>query len=274
MSNILWILGIVVCLTYPIQGITGEADTYRYKLDENNNDRVCRHMSEVYNRFFKKPFSTTIDEAEYEKGGGNLPTLLPGAQNDWRSFINMRFSFLPSSPEFDAIKWREGKIKRPSHGEHVVPNVPFIAADMDISNDGQLETVTKNEFMGCYIPDPRCSDGIADVLFIFRKGDIDLQKGPIEWDTFFKGQGGKAPLAVIYGRQSTCALVRPFIYEGITYLSCYHQEWVKDFMDYRNSTPDREYTDILKYQGVEKLPGGRQPIKAETVCRFRMRVTK
>ncbi len=264
---------LLFCLAYTVPGMAGEFDTYRYKLEENNNDKVCLHMAGVYNKFFKKPFAMTIDENEYEKGEGNLPALLPGAKRDWGSFINMRFSFQPTSPEFDAIKWKVGKLIRPTHeGERVVLNFPFIAADMDLNNDGQFVTVIKNEFMSCYISYHSCNP--ADSWSIFRKGDIDLMQGPIEWDVPLKGQNGHPPLAVIYGRSSTCNIMRPFIYDGVTYLSCYHRKWLKDLRDYRNGTPNWEYTDVLKYQGVEKLPDGRDPIKAETVCRFRMVVAK
>ena len=271
----LCMLGLLLfCLAYTAPGMAGEFDTYRYKLEENNNDKVCLHMAGVYNKFFKKPFNTINDETEYVKSGGVLPPLFPGAQDDLRSFINMRFSFQPTSPEFDAIKWKVGKQIQPGSEQipNKYPNFPFIAADIDINNDGKIETVIKNEFMSCYIPG--CYAGDSDVLSIFRKGDIDLMKGPIEWDVFFKGENGHPPLAVIYGPQSSCDLVRPFIYDGVTYLSCYHQKWIKDYMDFRNLTPDREYTDILKYQGVDDLGDGRKPIKAGTVCRFRMTVAK
>lgn len=278
------ILGFLIfLLTYPMQGMTGEMDTYRYKLEQNNNNKVCTHMSDVYNQFFKKPFDTQeyikpFDHPEYVKGGIALPNLLPGAKVNLGSLINMGFSFYPSSPEFDAVKWQIGN---EAHGDsktyyykgNPTPYLtPFIAADIDLNNDGHIKTVIKHAFMSCYIPG--CESGHADVMSIFRKGDIDLTKGPIELDTFFKGQNGSPPLAVIYGPQSTCDLVRPFIYDGVTYLSCYHQTWIKDFMDFRNRTPDREYTDVLKYQGVEELPDGRKPLKAETVCRFRMTVAK
>jgi uncharacterized protein (UPF0297 family) len=262
---------LILCLTYSIQGMAGEVDTYRYKLEQNNNNKVCSHMADVYNKFFKKPFNATIYQEEYVKSGGVMPALLPGAKQDFASFINMRFSFQPSSPEFDAIKWRVGMETHHNHGEtDAYLNTPFIAADVDINNDGQIETVIKDGFMGCYIPG--CNSVHADVLSIFHKGDIDLMQGPIEWDVFLKGQNAYPPLAVTYGQTSSCDLVRPFIYDGMTYLSCYHQKWLKDFRDFRNRTPDREYTDILKYQSVEKLPDGRSPIKAETVCRFRMTV--
>ncbi len=159
-------------------------------------------------------------------------------------------------------------------GEVDVLNTPFIAADVDLNNDGQIKTIIKHAFMGCYIPDPRCDNGQTDVLSIFRKSDIDLMTGPIEWNAVFKGQNGHTPLAVIFGEYSSCELMRPFVYAGVTYLSCYHQEWVKDYLDFRNNTPDKEYTDILKYQGVKDMGDGRKQIKAETVCRFRMKVTQ
>jgi hypothetical protein len=166
-----------------------------------------------------------------------------------------------------------GQIKRPNHGEAGGgANVPFITADLDINNDGKLEKIIKSSFMSCYIPG--CNAGHSEDLSIFRKDDIDLTNGPLELQEIVNGKNGHHPLAFIYGQTSLCDLVRPFIYDGVTYLSCYYQKWVKDYRDIHNRTPDQEYTDILKYQGVEKLPDGRKPIKAETVCRFRMTVVK
>ncbi len=267
---------LIFCLIYPIQGMTGEFDTYRYKLEENNNDKVCSHMESVFSKYFKKPFSTINDEDEYVKGGGVLPPLLPGAKDDLRSFVKMSFSFQPTSPEFDAIKWKVGKLITPTHGEPGgVPNDPFIAADIDLNNDGQTKIVIKNEFMTCYnFYSADCSP--ADSWSVFRKGDIDVMKGPIEWDVPIQGQDGHPPLAYIYGRSSECRIVRPFIYDGVTYLSCYSQDWGINGPDINRRTPDKEYTNILKYQGVEKLPlpDGRTLLKAETVCRFRMNVAK
>ena len=121
------------------------------------------------------------------------------------------------------------------------------------------------------------SDGCSptDSWSVFRKGNIDLLNGPINWDVPIQGQNGHRPLAVMledYG----CRVIRPFIYDGVTYLSCYYQNWGKNGPDINRRTPDREYTDVLKYQGVEKLPlpDGRTLLKAETVCRFRMNVAK
>jgi hypothetical protein len=262
----------IVCLIHSGYGMAAEDDNYTYKLEVNNNDKVCTHMVSVYNKYFKKPFKTINDEKEYVKGGGVLPPLLPGAKDDLRSFVEMRFSFQPSSPEFDAIKWRVGKQITRTAGKIDALNTPFIAADIDINNDGELKTVIKDEFMTCYLPYNSCSP--ADSWSVFRKGDIDLMKGPIEWDVPIQGQDGRPPLAYIYGRSSTCNVVRPFIYEGVTYLSCYHRKWLNDASDFRIGTPHREYTDVLKYQGIEKVPRGRTLLKAETVCRFRMTVSK
>ncbi|OIR07702.1 hypothetical protein GALL_99840 [mine drainage metagenome] len=264
---------LILCLTYPIQGTTGEFDTYRYKLEQNNNDKVCSHMAGVFSKYFKKPFNTINDEAEYVKDGGIQPPLLPGAKNDLRSFVTMSFSFQPTSPEFDAIKWRVGKQIQPGSGQNhdVYPNIPFIAADIDINNDGQIKTFIKHGFMSCYLGyGGACNSG--DSWSIFRKGDIDLMQGPIEWDVPIQGQNGHPPLAVIL-ENLACNIVRPFIYDGVTYLSCYNRK-LNSVRDYRKGTPHREYTDVLKYQGIEKLPDGRTLLKAETVCRFRMIVTK
>ncbi len=265
---------LIICIIYPAQVMAGEMDSYRYTLEQNNNNKVCSHMADVYNRYFREPFKVPIDEAEYEKAGGKFPPLLPGGNNDWPSFIRMSLSFYPTSSEFDAIKWQRGLEMHHYHGQAgAYLNTPFIAADMDLNNDGQLETVIKDAFM-CYRSG--CDSAGSDVLFIFRKGDIDLMKGPIEWDVFFKGQNDHPPLAVIYGPQSSCDLVRPFIYDGATYLSCYHRKWKMQHYahNFQDVIPIHEYTDVLKYQGVEKLPDGRSPIKAETVCRFRMTVVK
>ncbi|GBL46329.1 hypothetical protein SFMTTN_2142 [Sulfuriferula multivorans] len=271
----LCMLGLLLfCLTYPALGMAGEFDTYRYKLEENNNDKVCTHMEDVFSKYFKKPFSTISDEDVYVKDGGVLPPLLPGAKDDLHSFVTMLHSFQPTSPEFDAIKWKVGKLITRTAGELDTQNTPFIAADMGLNNDGQIETFIKFGFMTCYnFYSGGCRP--TDSWSVFHKGDIDLLNGPINWDMPIQGQNGHRPLAVML-EDYDCRVIRPFIYDGVTYLSCYSQNWGKNGPDINRSTPDREYTEVLKYQGVEKLPfpDGRTLLKAKTVCRFRMTVAK
>lgn len=262
---------LLCCLIYSTPGIAGEFDTYSYKLEVNNNNKVCTHMADVYRQYFKKPFVTVATEAEFKKKGGKPPEPFPGVKGDWSNYDEFLYSFDPSSPEFDAIKWKLGTEISHTEGDPIQYATPFIAADLDINNDGKIKTVIKDAAMDIYFVPNRVN---ADVLFIYFQGDIDLTKEPIEAGMFFKGLNGHPPFAVIYGPTSTCMLVRPFVYDGVTYLSCYHRKWTKVIHDYVNPTPAQEYTDVLKFQGVEKLPDGRAPIKAETVCRFRMTVTK
>ena len=70
-------------LSNPFEG------SYSYELFKGKDQKVCRHMGDVFNRFFKKPWS-----GEHLQGRTYEPEI-------WKT----RLSRYPS-PEFERIAWK------------------------------------------------------------------------------------------------------------------------------------------------------------------------
>lgn len=254
----------------------GGSDQYRYMTTESKNDRVCRHMLEVYNRDFAYPWKTPAlaaignpDRAYGPEGRFSFPRL-DGVVHDNRATWIMRYSKLPASPEFTATTWREGRYRvstrlGANHGDQ-----PFLVGQVDIDNDGRPETLIKSSFMQNFWPSYESVEGGEDTIFVFREGDIDLSK-TIGFQDFFNGQPGKRKPIMISGSYER-RLIRPFDFDGIVYLSTYEQVWE----DGEYSGPDTrllgEFINVLRYRGGgENLGGGNwSPLDLEQVCRYRM----
>jgi len=280
MSLRLQIYAISALIGLTTSALAGDLDRYRYVLEKSTNDKVCRHMQGVYNRHFSYPWKRpALSEPVY---GANSPYAFakrPGVSHDYRMTFDMSYSRLPSSPEFDAIEWREGRYRHtglagsPDHGDQ-----PMLVAEFDIDNDGQVETVIKGRFMLTYYPaESGGTPGGEDTLFVFRKDEIDLQR-PIDSPTFYSGQPGrKNPSMIALSPVGPYRIIRPFVLEGVTYLSGYQQDWDKNF-DMRKV---REHLHVVRYLGGgENLGPGKigpekwTPLQLDRICEFRMNVLK
>ena len=264
----------IACLIYPGYGIAGEDDSYTYTLEVNNNDKVCSHMKEVYNHYFKRPFAISTNLSDYAEGEKYALPLLPGVKRDPRLSLKERFSLQPTSPEFDAIKWQEGRVKYPDGN---IGEQPIMVANVDVDNDGTIETVIKFSFMAGYV---LAAGGGEDALAIFRNNAIELDKQPLDFYALFRGQNGRQSPAHITGDtyELPYEVIRLFTYGGINYLSAYGQHgqpWPRG-NDNPVQSPDREYMDVLQYRsGGDNLGKGKwSPLKIDTICQFRMTVAK
>lgn len=250
-------------------------------LEKSTNDKVCRHMQGVYNRHFAYPFkrpslTARRDDPAYGPNGRYAFPKLPGVTHDNRMTLDMGFSRFPTSPEFDAIEWKEGRYRltgmggSPDHGDQ-----PMLVAEFDIDNDGVLDTVVKDRFMRSYLPGTGGgAPGGEDTLFIFQKGAIDYTR-PVVSDMFYTVQEGKKGPVLISGLSNSSRLIRPFRFEGINYLSSYQPQWENRY------SVSKERIEIARYRsGGEKLgppkagPESWSPLRLDQVCEFRMRVVR
>jgi hypothetical protein len=220
-------------------------------------------MEAVYNREFRQP---------WERYTGGRPELLPefpklpGVTYDKRIALDLRYSAFPTSPEFDAIQWREGRGIWDEEGKRVQP---FLVADFDIDNDGRPDRVVKSGFMLSFWPAGRAPGG-EDELWIFDEGQLDLTQTVI-LSAFYKNVGQRRPARVAYDTLGlSVRSIRPFIHNGITYLSVYEQ-WAPN-----DPKRWRETMWVLKYRsGGGNLGGGNwEPVKVDRVCHFRMIAVK
>jgi hypothetical protein len=209
---------------------------------------------------------------------------LPGVIHSNRMTVEMSYSRQPTSREFDAVQWREGRYRH-IHGGIDNGDGPMLVAEFDIDNDGLKEIVIKAGFMRNYFPSESGKvAGGEDHLFVFEKDAIDLSK-PTTSMSFYGGQDGKPkPAWISRSENARYRLIRPFVFEGVAYLSGYEQVWSKAF----DPNDLQEYLDVVRYSKAdtarlldisssefERLYGGLHPTKpkARTPPPF-MRVVK
>ena len=166
-------------------------------LAESKDDVVCNHMAQVYRQAFRQPFELGKIK---QVNGVDLPP--PG--EDKLRLYRVKYSFYPTSPEFDAIRWRVGKYSHIYAGKDEGERV-MITSEFDINNDGIKESVVKSQFF----------DGSGtgfDVLRVFEQGELDLSREVTSID-LSRGHNGKTPPSYIAGG----AIIRPLIFQGVTY---------------------------------------------------------
>lgn len=271
-------------------------ETYTYKLEVNNDDNVCRHMEKVYNAYFRQPWATHSSGSKaYQSEGLYSFPKYPGVEGFSLSMLDTVYSRRPSSSEFDAIPWRlalrinktppnappisvceqyRKENNRGPIGTGADCFYPLLIADFDIDNDGRAETVMKDSFVRDFPPYEHHSN---DHYYIFPQGTVDpwqFAYGAEFINQYQKFGTWPRTLSV------EIFLARPFILNGMSYLSSYRRWW-KDYDpnlpgDLRNfASPDREYMEIFKARGNGQLiPESRfsyTQYQMDLVCRFNMK---
>lgn len=251
--------------------LTSFGSTYRYKLEMSKDDKVCRHMEKVYKRYFRTPWTSPPDDWNDDRKK-NTSTRLPGVEFNADLMGLMDRALFPSSPEFEAIKWREGRYKyqttNTKSGGEVVSTAtiinPLLAADFDIDNDGKIETVIQDGFFEGMVYG-------ADSFSVYPVGTVDMKD--LVGDSTMKPRGVHG-IRLIHGVENIPTIkwhsLRPFILNGVTYLSGARFETPYD--DFEPNHIYKDYMDILKYiKGSRFMKGSNQPpLEFETICRFRM----
>ena len=233
---------IFMCVVYFAAAPTwAAAISYDYKLVMNKNPKLCKHMEEVYKTHFKRPW-------DLEPLGGWEQLL----KND-RVLLKTAYSRYPTSPEFSAIEWKDYMYKD-EFGDR-----PLLIAEFDIDNDGTKDLVLKPSFFSGGNPDQ------WEFLLIFQPGELNLDQSLSRRDVW--GEGKALRPKVI----SDAAVMRPFLFNGIAYLSWY------DFYRYDLGEPKTpahqppEFMEIKKYKGGGII-GQREklPLLLENICKFEM----
>lgn len=262
----------LVCFVNSIPSMAGQSDAYRYVLKSSHNKKLCDHMEEVYNRHFKHPFAVSTDPADFVEGGRYALPLLLGVTHDPELAKAMALSISPTSPEFDAVKWREGRVQYPNGNDQAV-----MVADVDIDNDGSVDTVVKFFFAQPYLINNPLS---VDALAVYR-GVIKPELLPFSINALYIRQDGvrtPANIGANFGQVSSSsfpyAILRVFSYDGANYLSAYGRRWIRTSSALKHRWPDLEYIDVLQYHGGGDNLGkeGWSQLKMDTICQFRMTV--
>ncbi len=242
-----------------------EDTTFRYDLEESYDDQVCRHMLEVFNNNFstlwkhEEPWFLTGERSpetgygilksnpSYEEHGKYAFPKLPGVKHDVALTAEMAQQKLPTSPEFDLIPWREGRMKVDEFTESI------LAADFDIDNDGQIETVLKTGLNCGNIY--HVSHHNEESYYVYHQGEINPSKVE-DYSTL-----GKKAIYSLYGH-----FFRPFIFKGKTYFTEYVHDWGIFGDTLTREIPESEAMLIERYT---KASGSDKP-QAESICRYRM----
>lgn len=287
LANIRELFRITLCLFISGAAMPCEANdrTYHYKLEMGGDKPVCRHMLEVYNSNFKQPWKTKdwrkkligtpgsskreADEDFLASGRFAFPKL-PGVQHNPEFTSMMQYSKLPTSPEFEAIHWQEGRYAFKG-GEY---QYPFLFAEFDIDNDGTKEMVFKSAFMHDFVAGGwwNHNDADHDHLNIFGVDGFTLgDSQPIDGGKIYHGSADGQKPRFIEARQ-----IRPFIFDGITYLSEFEPIWPANELaglpTGKYPFPVKEYINIVKYVGGGLYLDAIKYSEVESVliCRLRM----
>jgi hypothetical protein len=270
-------------------GLTGtgyaQVEQYKYRLEQSQDKDLCVHMTKVFNQKFKTPWdkgqkpwkpNPTIFGKPYDQVFDRLSGVEYSLDFTW----DMLLSKFPASAEFDAVKWKEGRVYysdgRPSPYRRAGP---MLVANIDIDNDGKKEWVVKHLFMQKMPTNMVSGTGNqdysgSDTLTIFPSDGLDLTI-PLTLEDLIHGQTpNRQPRKI---DDEVALQLRPFLYKDTTYLSAYQIVWYdKDISRSKSHRyriyPDREYLNILRVNS-----GGRhlhssivETANTETVCRIRM----
>ncbi len=238
---------------------------FKYELEESYDDQVCHHMLGVFNSKFSTPWVSepmgdstgkrssqddppvfTANPSYAEHGKYAFPKL-PGVEHDARQTFEMRHTKLPTSPEFDLVPWHEGRMK------NVGAISSMLAADFDIDNDGTMETVLKVNFWG--VENVYSIHAPWDSYYIYNQVDIDSTKIA---DYVVLGEKVRHSFE---GR-----FVRPFIFNGKTYLTSYEPFFGILEESFSVEIPETEDMVVQVYHKETNS----SPAWMEDICRYQM----
>ena len=289
-----WIYLLILAFSKMAEAVTADPrpERYRYVLEESFHD-VCEHMTQVFNQRFKTPWNKGFLESDpaqkiYGTRFDQVFERFPGVEYNMRATWTMLLAKYPTSPEYDAVKWRETRVGPESESDKNV--YPALVAQIDIDNDGELDWVIKSSFMDKLTTFEGWgqANGLAEYLQIFPQTGFEPTR-LIPWATRFPLHNpALAPRKLntdLSAGMETYQL-RPFIFRNKTYVSAYQAYWpnlaaselegryvrldpVKEF-------PDREYMNIFEVHPGGFVKDGSPKINVraytEKLCRIRMRM--
>jgi hypothetical protein len=259
-----------------LAGFIVHGPIFRYALIKDQNPAVCKHMLRVFNGKFTHPWDAPMltsytNDPSYSATSKYAFPLLPSVTRSIRATFEMRFSAWPTSPEFSAIHWKEGrevpyKCPKGETCSGLAPQ-PMLIAYFDFDNDGSVDTVMK--YGGSFFQGYGDMSHAFEYLTVWRGEKLKLNGTPILWNLAHPRDKTFRPIT-IFG-----TYLRPFIYRGMTYVARY----IPDFGTERPypTYPVREDMLIERYYFAGRKvktpePGipGYPEWSTETVCDLRM----
>ena len=239
--------------------------TYRLQNSQDAQNPVCAHTIEVFNRDFSALWDTdrwSATDANFAADGKYAFPRIKGVEHQEGVTSDMRFSKIPSSPEFDVIPWSEGRAVISLQQ----PPVPILMAYFDFDNDGHIDTVIKLGFNRGYDYTTYSGNVFQEYLVVFRGKQVaaqpilNLQLAPVP--------GEETPVI------ANATYERPFVYQGRTYVAQYDEDLGSDFDAGKKPPykPISETMTILSYtfSGSTEPTTGKPNWDQKTLCTFSM----
>ena len=240
----------------------GDNDRYSYSLQQGSHEAVCQHMRAVYNQNFshpwrRPPLTKLEDDPSYGPDSAYAYPKDQGVVHSSAMTFDMTYSRLPTSPEFEAINWRERRIQ---HGQPIGDS-PALVATVDIDNDGKPDTVVKGGFMRSHATG--VAGGGQDALYIFRHESTPLPS-PIPPQMLGAKRADGGPAVITETPDTPYRLIRPFLYRGTTYLAAYGER--------ERGGRWTEVIWILRYLkgGYIVGPAERTKVEVSRICKIQM----
>lgn len=276
MSSVIGVLPLGIGCTAPLL----QGPHYSYETIIDTDAGVCSHMKGVFN----KHFSRMWDQPFLNKSDPELQSLdskwafeaLPGVHHDYEMTWEMALSKVPTSPEFDAIKWQEGRAIEGETRERAGPLndklLPILVGYFDIDNDGKPDTVIKMAFTRGYdymIFGPGGTGLHDEYMIVLHDYQLPISSLPLSYHAL------DSENSQYLTEQINASYERPFIYEGRVYIARYDVATDANgnvlFRSRKDTTPREEKMAVLSYKLSGKIDVHRGPEwDVTTVCQFKM----
>jgi hypothetical protein len=275
-------LALVVLMTLgsaaPLAHGEGAADiiikgpTFRYSLTSGQDLDVCKHMLTVFNDKFAHlwdgpPLTSLTDDPDFSATSKYAFPLLPGYTHSAKSTAEMSLSAQPTSPEFSAIHWQEGSAHPGGcPAGNTCPGdkpQPILVAYLDFGNGGSIDTVIKS---GIFFSSYNAMFMAQEYLQVWHGQKLIINGTPSLWDLAHP-QDKEQWSGIVSGMY-----LRPFIYEGKTYIADYVPQFEEDHAAPGPPPyPIHEDMNIEQYHRADnKDATGRPEWIGETVCDLQM----
>jgi hypothetical protein len=252
---------------------------FQYTLREDHDPVVCKHMLRVFNDKFSHPWdSLELTDSAYSADSKYAFPRLSGVQHSAQITFDMQFSAQPTSPEFSAIRWNEGRVIPGGCPEGKTCSAasrpePVLVAYFDFDNDGSKDTVVK--IGSSFFPGYARMSWAQEFLIVWRGQQLEITNTSNLWDLEHPADKRLRPI-IKWGY----VYVRPFIYRGITYIASYAPSFRDDsgqnLNRYMPPYPIREDIFIEKYSftGQMETTTGRPQWTTNTICDLGMKRLK
>jgi hypothetical protein len=252
-----------------------EQISYAYRLTTSQAPKLCEHMGSVFNASFRKlwirePVPVADAASPYSADGRFAFPRVSGVQHDPMKTFDMALSKLPSSPEFDAIAWKETRVTTGSPAGVQIPEssrpLAALIAYFDFDNDGRKDTVLKYGFTRGFEAIRQRGES-PEYLAVWPGETREIAPNASVWELQNVPAGGVRAIT------ENGQYLRPFMYARRAYVAKY--EMRSDKADAGRGSPNAVENETLsivhfQYRGAHD-EFTRAPVwTGTTMCQYQM----